>query len=1019
MYVRPRREQLHEELASADTWGLFLRPSLLLFWRYVWKNGRLDFWDIMISLEAGSVPMLHKLPGYMAVADAASNLQDLQPMMDGGLRDGPTSQFWLRILKGVVSTASFMSLPGLFSEGRGDFWAQFAHDLIVSGNQELINEGQWLLATAARFVRNLSAAGRLLFNRTSIILREQYTRSGVSPSQVLRFAIEWICLSADQNRELSIEAIRQAITPDELARFGYIQAYAVAHEIDKIWILSPELAVEVYDAIFGYVETETTQVRLDNSLILGFTAEKKQEYGMARHQLTWKFGDFMSAEPRAATRAMIKVMRHYRDQDHPLMSDAEIKTFAWDSRECRFQPDHSSFWDVHDYDEPQKIANSWKSRVSALVRTEVGEAKWNDLCAVVITDNEMAVVWRKILFAGASAPEFFASRMWTMLTQPVILAQDDIEEAVKDSIESFTPHLRDEHLNEIQAAVLNLSRLQIPYIDDDSANRRLTYLKIKFLLSITEDRRSPSAQDFLSSCDPQLISLFERRIGDSAYDFEPAPFRQFEEAAAESEASLREREVLNASAPFMNLVASEITDDLIADVLQDLHNTKVIMDENRSDVSLAVATKVEGRLLRGFSVVAASDARLSNEAAEALFDQFRTVLTDQEGRTGEDDPSFNPYRLAAKGVLGLAKKVENLPEASAEVLNALANDNDPSITLLFAEKIWTLFELRPAIVWNTLEGWVQVLPAQSDRVEALRAALRDNWFWFLRNRDSERADRFLLALWQSAHQEGGRNLRGHSSEWLTALWIKKQEESALKALRQAISSPTEYMEELWGIERFSRFGLFPGEDEPDFLNEAEKLATSQLLVEALTHAKQAVDSYLTQSGDSQPAQTQPEPPDWLQSPGRMFSDISVRIRFAAEQFSTRLAEMSTEEVETEMASWWSWVEPILDILLSIPHPSFAFNLVEGLEHLIRFDFKKALHWISRATTASAPAGFAGESLAQGRVMGILERTLADHRVSLADDAELRSDFLQTLEAFLAVGDPRALSLVTKLDSIYR
>jgi hypothetical protein len=65
-----------------------------------------------------------------------------------------------------------------------------------------------------------------------------------------------------------------------------------------------------------------------------------------------------------------------------------------------------------------------------------------------------------------------------------------------------------------------------------------------------------------------------------------------------------------------------------------------------------------------------------------------------------------------------------------------------------------------------------------------------------------------------------------------------------------------------------------------------------------------------------------------------------------------------------MAGWWSYTESILDVLLSIPHPSFAFNLVEGLERLIEFDFKRVLHWISRATVASAPAGFAGESLAQ-------------------------------------------------------
>lgn len=111
--------------------------------------------------------------------------------------------------------------------------------------------------------------------------------------------------------------------------------------------------------------------------------------------------------------------------------------------------------------------------------------------------------------------------------------------------------------------------------------------------------------------------------------------------------------------------------------------------------------------------------------------------------------------------------------------------------------------------------------------------------------------------------------------------------------------------------------------------------------------------------------------------------------------------MPVDERENAIANWWSDTERILDVLLLIPHPSFAFKLVEGLERLIEFDFRKTLHWISRATVASAPAGFAGESLAQSRVIGILERTLAEHRFSLADDPDLRSDFFQTLEAFLA------------------
>jgi hypothetical protein len=1017
LYVRPRRDQLPQELSSPDTWGLFLRPSLLLFWHFVWKKGRLDFWDTLIKLEEADISILHKLSGYMAAAELANNIQDLQPLMDGCLDQGNMSQFWLRILRGIVSTASFMSLPGLFNEGRGDFWLQFAKDLVTSGSQNLINEGQWLLSTAARFVGDLSSNGKSIFNDAAIILRQYYTQAGMQPSHALRFAIEWICLSAEVNREGSVQALREAIATDQLQSFGYIQAYAIADQIDKIWLLSSELAVEIYDAIFGYVERETTQVHLDSSQILGYTAAKSQEYQMAQHLLTWKFGEFMSALPREATQAVIRVLRHYRDQERPLMSDAEIKTFVWNGRECRFQADFSSMWDVHDYDDPEKLASTWSTQVTSLAGSMDALATWDRICEVIITENELAAIWRRLLFAAARSPEFYAPRMWTMLTQPVILAEDDTEEAVTECIRSFTPYLSEGQLNEIQAAILGLNREQMPHTGEDYANRRLVYLKIEFLMSVPEERRSPAARDFLSRRAPESLAVFEGKTAEGLPDPEPTRFMQFERATAEAEANGRERELLQDTAPFMQLSTSEVTDDRVAGELENLQTIDRLLEENRNEISASVARKVENRLLRGFTIVAASDAKLSNETTENLFNRFRTVLTQHEGPEQDEDP-FDAYRLAAKGVLGLSKKAANL-EGLDTILMELANHTNPSVRLVFAKNIWTLFELHAGIVWATLEGWTQVLPTQSGTVDAVRAALVDRWFLFLRNRDAERADRLVRSLWRAAHIQGNHELRRELSELVTALWVQKREESAQEALSEASASPIDFLSELGGIVQFAGVGLFPSESETEFLNEEQKVATSELLVEALSSAKRGVETYAAQLEKADHRQEPANHPDWVQVPSRMFSYISGRIRFSAERLSIRLRDMSAEDIRSEMRNWWSYTEPIIDVLLSIPHPSFAFNLVEGLERLIEFDFKKTLHWISRATTASAPAGFAGEFLAQSRVIYILERTLADHRVSLVDDQEVRADFLATLEAFLAVGDPRAMALATKLDSIYR
>ena len=204
LFVRPRRNHLAEDLAAADTWGLFLRPSLSLFQVYVWRNGRLDFWETLTGLERSTVPMLHRLPGYMSVSEEAHCREDLQPLLDGSIREDEQRLYWLKVLKGVVSAASFISLPKLFNEGFGDYWLEFAKDLVATGKPELVQEGQWVLFTASRFAQELSTTGRLTFNQTAISLQRYHTRAEMQPSNALRFAIEGICLTADADRDAQL-----------------------------------------------------------------------------------------------------------------------------------------------------------------------------------------------------------------------------------------------------------------------------------------------------------------------------------------------------------------------------------------------------------------------------------------------------------------------------------------------------------------------------------------------------------------------------------------------------------------------------------------------------------------------------------------------------------------------------------------------------------------------------------------------------------------------------------------------
>lgn len=94
-------------------------------------------------------------------------------------------------------------------------------------------------------------------------------------------------------------------------------------------------------------------------------------------------------------------------------------------------------------------------------------------------------------------------------------------------------------------------------------------------------------------------------------------------------------------------------------------------------------------------------------------------------------------------------------------------------------------------------------------------------------------------------------------------------------------------------------------------------------------------------------------------------------------------------------------------------------MIEGLEPLIPLDVPSGLRWLRKVTLASVPQGLTVESLAADSTITILEKMLAGHRLALAADNKMLVDFVQTLEAYLQIGWPKAMLLAIKLDSIFR
>ena len=315
-----------------------------------------------------------------------------------------------------------------------------------------------------------------------------------------------------------------------------------------------------------------------------------------------------------------------------------------------------------------------------------------------------------------------------------------------------------------------------------------------------------------------------------------------------------------------------------------------------------------------------------------------------------------------------------------------------------------------------MEHWISELP-QAGILGVFHGTLHSSWFWWLRNNDKTRADQLLRDLLTGVRLYDSKELRNACGTQLAALCFFEDVEWACETISSAISSIENNLDELEGVQYVAIAELLSrSEKEPVPADQRQKALN--FLLKLLCTANQAFKTYVSNRKDLSSSDQSREPP-WLGQVFYFFHYVAMEFQFSLKGHTKQWTTVQQVERDEKMAAWWGINEPILDVLLSMPHPGFTFHLIEGLEHLVCLDVQRTLHWLRRITLASVPMGLTNESLAADHTIGILERILAEHRVSLVAGSEERSDFVQILDAYLQVGWPKAIRLAVQLESIFR
>ncbi|MGD9897301.1 MAG: hypothetical protein AB7T14_09550 [Candidatus Methylacidiphilaceae bacterium] len=134
-------------------------------------------------------------------------------------------------------------------------------------------------------------------------------------------------------------------------------------------------------------------------------SNRRQDYHGALHILARVFQEFLESAPEKATRALMDLLESYVAQWHSSASGkTQKKVFDFDGQQVRLCLDYSWMWDGNDryhLDPSIQLLDAFQQFLEQLASRQDREGTLRALIGILVSESRVAVVWRRLLIAGA------------------------------------------------------------------------------------------------------------------------------------------------------------------------------------------------------------------------------------------------------------------------------------------------------------------------------------------------------------------------------------------------------------------------------------------------------------------------------------------------------------------------------------------------------------------------------------------------------------------------------------------
>src|SRR5579862_2655338 len=444
--------------------SLMLNPSLSLALADAWTAGgdRRDFWKLAFKLASEtSLPAVARLVAPAVAAEAALEIGDLAPLTNSlkGVEAEAAINFSQNLV-GALFVRLRLGFP-LVGDSAGP-WMEFAEALSQHQSDAAMFTLRPLLATVTEVVKDMTpvqvaAAGRAARG----LLEFAWSREPRTKLLIIN-ALNAVAETFGSDPAASATLLRRALVPEHVRAHGYEELPWISRHILPIARHDVALVAEVYERTFGYAEASQDRTGLGDSNILSLSSHKQQDYEGAWFALSETLPAILRTDAATAVLSIVRAIGGYIAREHSSGQNGahSPQMFRYGGKEFFFRDDWSHLWYRGGY-RPVKDAPVLVTKLDAFLNELAGKddakERFDEIVAVVGTEDGWAVLWASLFIAAAAHPEQFGPSLAGVACTQLAMLSDDSRVSVGQYLTAAYRMLTSQERLSIELAMLGLS----------------------------------------------------------------------------------------------------------------------------------------------------------------------------------------------------------------------------------------------------------------------------------------------------------------------------------------------------------------------------------------------------------------------------------------------------------------------------------------------------------------------------------------------------------------------------------